>query len=233
MIGMPPPRGASVTVQAAEPIGFNHLYSRLCRPDLTKEERRDVFDKLLKTPGGPFRDSHLPLRSSIRSLAVSATRSRLNTLNLPYSAVDPNDVAHDTILVFLDRCHRIRDPRKLKSWLWKVMSRMVLKELGKDWTKVETAGLTLEDREDESSSNTENEQSDENQTNPRAEAVHAALDDLSPSLRAVAKLHGLEGRSYEDTAEILGLAPGAVRVHWFRAKRVLQLKLARMARQAS
>lgn len=113
------------------------------------------------------------------------------------------------------------------------MSRMVLKELGKDWTKVETAGLTLEDREDESSSNTENEQSDENQTNPRAEAVHAALDDLSPSLRAVAKLHGLEGRSYEDTAEILGLAPGAVRVHWFRAKRVLQLKLARMARQAS
>jgi RNA polymerase sigma-70 factor (ECF subfamily) len=222
-----------VTVQAAEPIGFNHLYSLLCRPELTKEERRDVFDKLLKTPGGPFKDSHLPMRGSIRSLAVCVTRRKLRHLELPYSAVDPNDVAQDAMLVFLDHCHTVRDPRKLVSWLWKVMLRMVVKELGRDWTKVETAGLTLDDRVDESSSNTEIEESDQNTANPRADAVHAALDELTPSLREVAKLHGLEGRSYEDTAEILGLAPGAVRVHWFRAKRVLQVKLAKVARAAS
>lgn len=209
-------------MQAAEPTGFESVLKQLCNPALTKEERRDIFDALLKTPGGPFMDSELPMRRSVRNLARHVTESVLRKLNLPSSHVDPNDVAHDAIVVFLEQCHRIRDVRKLRSWLWSVMQRMVLRELGKDWRHVESSDLTLDDREPAAPSSTVDEESDAIPMNPRVDALHAALGALSPSLRDVVRLHGLEGLTHEETARILGIEPTAVRVRWYRAKHELR-----------
>jgi len=220
-------------VQAAEPIGFVKVFTKLQNPDLTKEERREVFDALLKTPGGPFMDSHLPMRGSVRNLARHVTERELRNMNLPSSCVDPNDVAHDAIIVFLEHCSKIRDPRKLKSWLWSVMQKMVLKELGKDRAFVETTDLSLVDREQQTPSNTIEEESDDTLPNPRVDALHAALDELPASLRAVVILHGIEGHSHAETAQMLGIEPTAVRVRWFRAKRVLRRKLTEQVRLAS
>jgi RNA polymerase sigma-70 factor (ECF subfamily) len=102
------------------------------------------------------------------------------------------------------------------------MQRMVLRELGKDWRHVESSDLTLDDREPAAPSSTVDEESDAIPMNPRVDALHAALGALSPSLRDVVRLHGLEGHTHEETARILGIEPTAVRVRWHRAKHELR-----------
>ena len=213
-------------MQAAEPIGFDSLYERVCDPELTQEARRDLFDALLKSPGGPFMDSHLPMRRSLNTLAQHITRSELTRMNLPVSRVHPDDVANNAIVVFLQDCHRIRDRKKLRSWFWSVMQKSVSKELGGIRAFVETSDLTLVDREQHLSIQPTDEASSHASSTPKAKALQDAIGELSPPLRQVAILHGLEGRTHEETAEVLGIAPTAVRVRWLRAKRQLQKRLA-------
>jgi len=176
-------------------------------------------------------DSELPMRRSVRNLARHVTANMLRKLNLPSSYVNPDDVAHDALIVFVEQSHRIRDVRRLRSWLWSVITRMVLKELGKDWRHVETSDLTLADHEQEASDSSD-EESDAIPVDPRIDALHAALGDLSPSLRDVVKLH-LEGHSHVEIGRMLGIGPTAVRVRWYRAKRELQKRLAGKVRVAS
>ncbi|MGD8896851.1 MAG: RNA polymerase sigma factor [Acidobacteriota bacterium] len=56
-------------------------------------------------------------------------------------------------------------------------------------------------------------------------ALEAALDGLTPLQRAVFELKEAEGRPTGEAAEILGLTPGAVRVHLHRARLRLRARL--------
>jgi RNA polymerase sigma-70 factor (ECF subfamily) len=56
--------------------------------------------------------------------------------------------------------------------------------------------------------------------------LERALDDLTPLQRAVFELREAEGRPTDEVAEILGLSPGAVRVHLHRARLRLRAHLA-------
>jgi RNA polymerase sigma-70 factor (ECF subfamily) len=56
-------------------------------------------------------------------------------------------------------------------------------------------------------------------------ALEAALEDLTPLQRAVFELKEAEGRPTAEAAEILGLTPGAVRVHLHRARLRLRAQL--------
>jgi RNA polymerase sigma-70 factor (ECF subfamily) len=56
-------------------------------------------------------------------------------------------------------------------------------------------------------------------------ALEAALEDLTPLQRAVFELKEAEGRPTAEVAEILGLTPGAVRVHLHRARLRLRARL--------
>jgi RNA polymerase sigma-70 factor (ECF subfamily) len=61
----------------------------------------------------------------------------------------------------------------------------------------------------------------------RAEAVHAALDRLSPEHREALVLRFLEGMSYEDMARVVGCPPGTVRSRLHYAKAALRHALER------
>lgn len=56
----------------------------------------------------------------------------------------------------------------------------------------------------------------------RKELVHKALDELSDSYREVIVLRDLEERSTKETAELLGISRGAVRVRLHRARQALR-----------
>jgi RNA polymerase sigma-70 factor (ECF subfamily) len=56
-------------------------------------------------------------------------------------------------------------------------------------------------------------------------ALEAALESLTPLQRAVFELKEAEGRPTAEVAEILGLTPGAVRVHLHRARLRLRARL--------
>jgi RNA polymerase sigma-70 factor (ECF subfamily) len=57
-------------------------------------------------------------------------------------------------------------------------------------------------------------------------AIDRALRDLGPRQRAVFELREIEGRSTQETARLLDLTPGAVRVHLHRARLALRARLA-------
>jgi RNA polymerase sigma-70 factor (ECF subfamily) len=57
-------------------------------------------------------------------------------------------------------------------------------------------------------------------------AIQEALGALTPLQRAVFELRELEGKTSDETAEALGLSPGAVRVHLHRGRLRLRAALA-------
>jgi RNA polymerase sigma-70 factor (ECF subfamily) len=57
-------------------------------------------------------------------------------------------------------------------------------------------------------------------------ALEEALGGLTPLQRAVFELREFEGRTTEETAEVLGISEGAVRVHLHRSRLRLRARLA-------
>ncbi len=60
-------------------------------------------------------------------------------------------------------------------------------------------------------------------------AIDAAIAALPASFRAVVTLVDIEDQSYESTAEVLGIPVGTVRSRLFRARKLLQERLAQYA----
>ena len=59
-----------------------------------------------------------------------------------------------------------------------------------------------------------------------AQALRAAIDALPEKYRAVITLYHLQGRQYDEIAEVLKLPMGTVKTHLFRAKELLRRRLA-------
>ena len=118
------------TERVAAPPSFNQLLVAVCDQSLPLAIRQDRFASLLTTVGGPFRDSDRPMIDSVRGLARHVTASELRRRSVPVSYFNSDDVAHDTLLVFFQRCHTIRDLSQIRSWLWSVMRIRVGKLLG-------------------------------------------------------------------------------------------------------
>ena len=61
--------------------------------------------------------------------------------------------------------------------------------------------------------------------NDEARALRAAIDALPEKYRAVITLYHLQGRQYEEIAQVLDLPMGTVKTHLFRAKELLRKAL--------
>ena len=61
--------------------------------------------------------------------------------------------------------------------------------------------------------------------NEAARALHAAIDGLPEKYRTVVTLYHLQGKQYEEIAQVLDLPLGTVKTHLFRAKEVLRKAL--------
>ena len=59
-----------------------------------------------------------------------------------------------------------------------------------------------------------------------ARELRAAIDALPEKYRAVITLYHLQGRQYDEIAEVLRLPMGTVKTHLFRAKELLRRRLA-------
>lgn len=93
-----------------------------------------------------------------------------------------------------------------------VIHRFGRKEYGEVTERIEDHGCNARDRLEESEI---------------GQALRAALVQLSPQQRAVLALHFEEGLSAPDIAQALGIRPGTVRIHLFRARQHIQKRLER------
>ncbi len=131
--------------------------------------------------------------------------------------VDPEDAAHDALIVMLDRLHSLRDPGCFSSWLFGITRRVLAKHRRQAWVKRWVPGLIPEAVDSEASpfhcywlSET-------------SRRVQQALEQLPPAQREVLVLCDLEERTDLEVAELLDIPLGTVKSRLRLARRKFRI----------
>ena len=127
------------------------------------------------------------------------------------------DLAQETFLLGFENLTRLRDPERIKSWLMGIASNLV-----RDYYKRrKTVGIP-EGWEGELVGLDPLQSTEQRE---RHEFLYRAVSRLSPRYRAVLIKRYLEGVSYTDIAEELGISIGAVEVCMHRARKALSVEM--------
>jgi len=130
---------------------------------------------------------------------------------------DAEDVAQEIFLRVFARIGGFRRQAAFSTWLYRVATNECLRHQGRRSRQMEPlveepiCGAAGPDRLLEN-----------------ADLLERALDELNPSLRAVFLLREAEELSYQQIAEVLGVAPGTVASQLSRARAELQAYLRRV-----
>ena len=139
------------------------------------------------------------------------------------NAAEAEDIAQEVFL----RVHRsvaeFRGEAKLSTWLYAITSRLCLNRLD---TAERRHGRQGDDALDRVPSDAASAEASLERTELEA-ALHEAIAGLPHDRRIVVVLRDVEGLSYEEIAEALGLEPGTVRSRLHRARLDLKAKLER------
>jgi RNA polymerase sigma-70 factor, ECF subfamily len=175
-----------------------------------------VGDDLDAAARSAFERLTLPHLSSVARFALSLTRE----------GAQADDLVQETYLRALRGWHTFRPGSDARRWLFAICHHSFLRTMQREALYVEapdddpeleslatamahahaqrTGGIEAIDRID------------------LGEAITRALVALSPRYRAAVVLVDVEGQSYEEAAEVLGVPLGTVRSRLFRGRRLLQ-----------
>lgn len=130
------------------------------------------------------------------------------------------DALQDVWLDVVRAIPRLADAGAFAAWAYRIARDRAFRRLRRRRGRPADAPLDGEALADESAG-------EEAFAAERAEAIHAALDGLSPEHREVLVLRFLEGMSYDDIARASGCPLGTVRSRLHHAKRALRRALGR------
>ena len=177
-----------------------------------------------------------------RALSELYDRHQQRVFNTAYrvlgSAADAQDVSQEVFLHVADRIRSFRGDSSLTSWVYRVTVNMAIdarrrakrRAPPRSGTRAADDGADLEGA---SRPGLAEPEGDPQEAATRAETerkVHAALDRLSPKLRAVVVLRYFENLSYEDLADVLQTSIGTVKSRLNRAHAALEGILGPLAR---
>lgn len=142
---------------------------------------------------------------------------------------DSSEAADVTQEVFLKAFRGIRDFRggsSLKTWLYRIAVREALNHRRWTWRHLRQQ-IFLDEASDENNSIFELEDCGPSPFDTLAsrelqQVVHQALNGVAESFRAAVILRDLEGLSYEEVAEVLGVSVGTVKSRILRGRRALR-----------
>ncbi len=130
------------------------------------------------------------------------------------------DVAEDILQTsFIKAYHHLGEVRgRFDAWLFRIVANGC-----KDWLKnIRRSHLSYD--EDDQPSNYTTPDEDLDRTELRQD-LDGALAELAPSLREAFVMKHVEGRSYEEMADLLGTTVGALKMRVHRAREALQALL--------
>jgi RNA polymerase sigma-70 factor, ECF subfamily len=142
---------------------------------------------------------------------------------------DSSEAADVTQEVFLKAFRGIREFRggsSLKTWLYRIAVREALNHRRWTWRHLRQQ-IFIDEGSREESACLELEDSgpspfDELASHEVQQVVHQALNGVAESFRAAVILRDLEGLSYEEVAEVLGVSVGTVKSRILRGRRALR-----------
>lgn len=146
---------------------------------------------------------------------------------------EAQDVVQETFIRALDRLDQFREEARFGTWLYRIAYNQALMALRRrrphlrldDPVETEEGDVLPRELEDWSQL-----PEDRLLAGEMRERLEAAIQELSPALRSVFLLRDVHGFSTQETAEVLGISPGAVKVRLHRARMRLRERLSEYLR---
>lgn len=163
---------------------------------------------------------------SLYSVALRLTRTK----------TDAEDLVAETVAKAWASVDTLNDQARFRPWIFRIMHNTFISDYRKESIRPIEATFNDGKNDDDDLATLLNEQSDDFLiwwSNPEREFFNnllgeqllEALDDLPEAFRAVIVLVNVEGFTYDETAEVLGIAPGTVRSRMKRGRTLLQKAL--------
>ncbi len=157
-------------------------------------------------------------------------------LRLARSGADAEDLVAETVAKAWSAIDTLSDRDRFRPWLFRILHNTFISAYRKQSVRPVEASYSEGECEDDDLATLLNEQSDdflvwwsnpehEYFNNLLGEQLLAALDKLPETFRTVVILVNVEGFTYDETAEVLGIAPGTVRSRMKRGRTLLQKAL--------
>jgi len=162
-------------------------------------------------------------------------------LRLARSGADAEDLVAEAVARAWSAIETLQDRQRFRPWLFRILHNCFISNYRRDVVRPPEDALGV--RDDEELATLLNDQPDEFLVwwaNPEREffnnmlgsAIMAAIDDLPDAFRATIILVNVEGLTYDEAAEALGVPPGTIRSRMKRGRTLLQKALWRQARDA-
>ena len=181
---------------------------------MTREEELAAVRKVQRGDASAFEELVAAYEKNVYNLALRMTGS----------PEDAEDMAQEAFLKAFNSIQSFRGDSKFSVWLYRIVSNVCLDFLRKR-SKRQTVSLSAEDEDGEE---VQIDLADTAQS-PEAllekkltrESVQRGLRQLPPDARQILLLREIQGLSYEEIGETLGLEPGTVKSRIFRARKRL------------
>ena len=180
---------------------------------MTREQELAVIRRVQRGDVNAFEELVAAYEKNVYNLALRMTGS----------PEDAEDMAQESFIKAYNSLPSFRGDSKFSVWLYRIVSNVCLDFLRKK-SRRGTVSLSVEDDgEDVQLDLPDTSQSPEALLEKKLtrESVQRGLASLPPDARQILLLREIQGLSYEEIGETLGLEPGTVKSRIFRARKKL------------
>lgn len=142
-------------------------------------------------------------------------------------AADVEDVVQDTFIRVYRGLPSFRGDSSFYSWLYRIASNVAISALKRDPAPVLLGDDAPDERADAFQPGVSDNEDPERRliASQIADAVQRALERLQPELAEALMLYEVEGKSYAEIAQMVGIPIGTVRTRIFRAREFIAQRL--------
>jgi len=181
---------------------------------LTREEESRIVQKVIKGDVNAFETLVLAYEKNVYNIALRMTGN----------SEDASDMTQEAFIKAYNSLQSFRGDSKFSVWLYRIATNVCLDFL-RSKSRRPTVSLSVEDNEGDE---VQLDVADESQSpellldrQMTRESVRRGLETLSPEYRQILLLREIQGLSYEEISQVLGLEAGTVKSRIFRARKKL------------
>ena len=181
---------------------------------MTRDEESRIVQKVLKGDVNAFEKLVLEYEKNVYNIALRMTGN----------SEDASDMTQEAFIKAYNSLQSFRGDSKFSVWIYRIATNVCLDFL-RSKSRRPTVSLSVEDNEGEE---VQLDVADESQSpellldrQMTRESVRRGLETLSPEYRQILLLREIQGLSYDEISQALGLEVGTVKSRIFRARKKL------------